>query len=154
MTRFKATLEPAGRGGHVVAVPPKVAEAAGLANRARVRGTFGGAEYRSSLAVYSGVLYLGIHKATVTAAGVKLGAKVDVTIEADDAPRPTDTVPTDLKKALKASKRASTAWATLAPSHRREHVKHVLDAKQPETRARRIAKTIDMLAAAKQPTRP
>ena len=135
-----------------MAVPPNIAEAADLANRARVRGTFGGAAYRSSLAVYSGVLYLGIHKAVVVAAGAKLGAKVDITIELDDQPRPTDTPPADLNKALKASKRASTAWAALAPSHRREHVKHVLDAKQPETRARRIAKTIETLAAAKPRT--
>lgn len=154
MQRFKATLEPVPGGGHFVAVPPDVAEAAGLTYRARVRGTVEGVAYRSSLMMYSGVFHMGVHKATIAAAGVKPGTNVDVTIELDDKPLPTDTVPPDLQKAIKASKRAAAGWEKTSPSHRREHVKAVLDAKKPETRARRIEAAIEMLEAKATSLRP
>jgi uncharacterized protein YdeI (YjbR/CyaY-like superfamily) len=41
------------------------------------------------------------------------------------------------------------AWRDLSPAHKREHVKHVIEAKHAETRARRIAKTMEVLRAAK-----
>jgi hypothetical protein len=145
MARFKAKLEPARGGGHVVVVPDKIADTASLSHLMRVRGTVGGAPYRSSLMSSQGTLYLGVHKATIAAAGTKLGATLAITIEPDREPRPADTVPSDLQRALKASKRAHAAWQALAPSHRREHVRHVTEAKLPETRARRIATTIATL---------
>jgi hypothetical protein len=147
MERFKAKLKPVPHGGNFVVVPPEVAEAAGLKYGVRVRGTLAGVEYRSSLMMYSGVFHLGVHKATIEAAGAKSGANVDVTIEIDDKPLPTDTVPADLQKAIKASKRAAAGWELTSPSHKREHVKAVLDAKKPETRAKRIASTIAALEA-------
>ncbi len=151
MQRFKAKLNPVPGGGHYVVVPPAVAEAAGLRYGVRVRGTVEGVAYRSSLMKYAGVFHMGVHKATIAAADVKPGDKIDVGIEIDDKPLPTDTVPRDLQRAIKASKRASAAWEVLRPSHRREHVKHVTEAKKPETRTRRIAATIAMLEAQPQP---
>jgi bacteriocin resistance YdeI/OmpD-like protein/uncharacterized protein DUF1905 len=144
--RFRATIEPVPGGGHYVVVPPKSAEAAGLAYGMRVRGTLAGTDYRSSLMKYSGVFHLGVHKATLAGAGVGVGAIVEITIEHDDQPLPTDTVPPDLKKALTANKAAKLGFEAQSPAHKREHVKYVLDAKQADTRARRIAKTVDTLA--------
>lgn len=151
MQRFKAKLIPVPHGGHYVVVPPEVAEATGLRYGARVRGTLDGVAYRSSLMKYSGIFHLGVHKATIAAANVTTGDDVNVAIELDDQPLPTDTVPADLSRALKASKRASDAWASLAPSHRREHVKHVSEAKKADTRARRIVAAIEMLEARAKP---
>src|SRR6185436_10735759 len=145
MKRFRAKLEPVPHGGHYVVVPPKVAEAAGLKYGARVRGTVNGARYRSSLMKYSGIFHMGVHKATLAKAGVEPGARVDVTIELDDEPLPTDTVPKDLKKAIDANDAAAAAWRVLRPSLRREHVKSVIDAKKPETRARRVHKVVESL---------
>jgi hypothetical protein len=145
MQRFKARLEPVPGGGNFVVVPPEIATAAGLKYGVRVRGTVNGVDYRSSLMMYSGVFHMGVHKATMAAAKVAPGANLDVAIEIDDKPLPTDTIPPDLQRALKASKAAQHGWETLSPSHRREHVKAVLDAKKPETRERRIASTIAML---------
>jgi hypothetical protein len=147
MQRFRAKLEPVPHGGHFVAVSSKVAEAAGLKYGARVRGTVNGARYRSSLMKYGGVFHLGVHKATLAEAKVKPGARVDVTIEVDDEPLPTDKVPEDLESALKKNKSAFEAWAVLRPSARREHVKSIVAAKKPETRARRIEKTVAALTA-------
>lgn len=147
MQRFRGTLEPVSHGGHYVVVPEKVAAAAKLRYGARVRGTVDGAPYRSSLMKYGGVFHLGVHKATIAAAGAKLGDRVEVTIELDDEPLPTDVVPDDLAKALAKSPAAKAAFEKASPSHRREHVKHVIEAKREDTRARRIARTIETLAA-------
>lgn len=155
MQRFKARLESIRGGGHFVVVPPAVAEAAGLAYGVRVRGTVGTTAYRSSLMKYAGIFHMGVHKATMEAAGVHAGDVIDVHIEIDDQPLPADTVPKDLKKAIDASADAKAGWAATSPSHRREYVKHVTEAKKPETRAKRIAATVASLVerAARTPAR-
>ena len=43
------------------------------------------------------------------------------------------------------------AWERLRPSHKREHVAAIIEAKKPETRARRIDKALQMLAAMPPP---
>lgn len=146
MAKFTAKLESARGGGHVVAVPSKTATAAGLAHGVRVRGNLEGTAYRSALMKSGEQFFLGVHKATIAAAGVEVGDQVSVEIEVDDEPLPTDTIPDDLAKALAAAKLTET-FAALAPSHRREHVKAILDAKKPETRASRTEKAIAMLRA-------
>lgn len=153
MTRFRATLEPVPHGGQYVVVPAAKAAAAGLAHGARVRGRVNGAPYRSSLMKYSGVFHLGVHKATLVAAGVREGDRVDVTIEADDEPLPTDAVPPDLARALAGVSTAAAAWKTLAPARRRGYVGEVIGAKQAGTRARRIAKIVDALRGGVPPRR-
>jgi len=145
MTRFRAKIEPVKGGGHYVIVPEEVAAEAGLAYRARVRGRLAGAPYRSSLMKYSGRYHLGVHKATLAAAGVAAGDTVALTIELDDAPLPGDTLPPELAAALREDARAKAAWDKLAPSHRREHVKAIDEAKKPETRKTRIERTLKML---------
>ena len=142
--RFRAKLEPVPHGGQFVIVPAKSAEAAGVAYKDRVRGTVNGAPYRSSLMKYSGVFHLGIHKAALAEAGVKPGARVEITLELDDEPLPTDTVPPDLA-ALLDKNRLSARWAALRPSLKRQYVKLLLEAKKPETRVRRLSKVIDLL---------
>ena len=149
MERFKAKLEPVPHGGQFVVVPPDKAEAAGLKYGARVRGTVNGAPFRSSLMKYSGIFHMGVHKATLAAAGAKEGDRVEVAIEPDDQPLPTDVVPDDLARAIAREAKLGAAWRDLSPAHKREHVKHVIEAKQAETRARRIARTIEALRAAK-----
>jgi hypothetical protein len=142
---FVTKLEPAPHGGHYVAVPIEIALDAELRHGHRVRGALNGVPYRSSLMMYGGIFHLGVHKATLAAAGVTAPASVTVTIERDGEPLPTDTVPDDLARALERSAKAGAAWQTLRPSLKREHVKSVLEAKKPETRERRIAKIVASL---------
>jgi hypothetical protein len=148
MERFKAKLEPVPHGGQFVVVPAAAAAAAGLQHGARVRGTVDGAPYRSSLMKYSGVFHLGVHKATLAAAGAASGDRVTVTVERDPEPLATDVVPPDLARAIAARAATREAWSKLSPAHKREHVKHVTEAKKAETRARRIAATLAALKAA------
>jgi bacteriocin resistance YdeI/OmpD-like protein/uncharacterized protein DUF1905 len=147
MVRFRARLEPVPHGGCYVTVADDVAARAGVGYAARVRGTVDGVAYRSSLMRYGGVFHLGIHKAVRVEAGRSLGDRVEVTLEADPEPLPTDVVPDDLARALAARAGARAAFDALSPAHRREHVKHVIEAKRDDTRARRIDKTVETLAA-------
>jgi hypothetical protein len=144
MERFKANLEPVSHGGYFVVVPEKTAAAAGLEYGVRVRGTVNGVPYRSSLMKYSGMFHMGVPKATLAKAKAKMSDRVDVAIEIDDEPLPTDVVPEDFAKAIAKNKAIAAAWERLRPSHKR--VKAILDAKKPETRARRIAKAIEILS--------
>jgi len=148
MQRFRADLNPVPQGGHYVVVPPAVAQKERLVHHSRVRGTCNGVPYRSSTPIYSGVYHLGLHKAMLAQAGAQPGKKVTVTIELDPEPLPTDVVPDDLVAALARDREAAGAWEKLRPSHKREHVRALLDAKKPETRAARLAKTIAQLRSA------
>ena len=59
-------------------------------------------------------------------------------------------VPTDLRAALARRPQARAFFKGLAPSHRREYVAWIAEAKRPETRAKRIATTLEWLAAGKR----
>ncbi len=63
------------------------------------------------------------------------------------AKTPAPPTPPDLAAALAERPEARERWERLPPSHRREHLRYVDEAKRPETRARRIAKTVEDLAA-------
>lgn len=59
------------------------------------------------------------------------------------------TVPPDLKAALAKHKKAGATFESFAPSHRKEYVEWITEAKRDETRATRLATTIEWLAAGK-----
>jgi uncharacterized protein YdeI (YjbR/CyaY-like superfamily) len=55
----------------------------------------------------------------------------------------------DLKRALARSRKAAATFDTFSPSHRRDYLEWVAEAKQDETRARRIAQAIEWVAEGK-----
>lgn len=59
-------------------------------------------------------------------------------------------MPDDLAAALAAEPRAEAALNSFAPSHRREYLEWITGAKQPATRARRIARAVEWLAQGKK----
>jgi uncharacterized protein YdeI (YjbR/CyaY-like superfamily) len=61
----------------------------------------------------------------------------------------TVTVPAVLAKALKADRKAQAGFAALSPSHKREYIEWITDAKSDETRARRLAQAIEWMAQGK-----
>jgi len=62
----------------------------------------------------------------------------------EDAPRKVS-VPDDLAEAVARNDAASAAFDDLSYSHRREYVDAINEAKRPETRARRIERTIQAM---------
>lgn len=55
------------------------------------------------------------------------------------------TIPLEISSALAADKEAQAVFENLSPSHQREYIKWVEEAKKAETRARRIQKMLEML---------
>jgi uncharacterized protein YdeI (YjbR/CyaY-like superfamily) len=64
-------------------------------------------------------------------------------------PKPELEVPPDLSAALHRSKKARTTFDAFPPSHRREYIEWITEAKRAETRAKRVAQAIEWLAEGK-----
>ena len=58
-------------------------------------------------------------------------------------------VPGDLATALKKNRAAAKTFAEFRPSHRKEYIEWITEAKRAETREKRLATTLDWLAAGK-----
>lgn len=76
------------------------------------------------------------------AAGVKKSPK-------SGKPKPKLPVPADLTKALKDNPKARTTFENFPPGKRRDYLEWILEAKQPQTRERRIETAVDWLAEGK-----
>ena len=146
MTSFDAPLLAEGSGGAYVVVPAEVVEALGGGKRVPVLATFDGIEYRGSIvSMGGGGMILGVLKAIRTSLGKQPGDVLTVTVARDMADRTVD-VPEDLATALREAG-ARGAFDAMSYSHQREYVQWIDEAKRPETRARRIATTIERLSA-------
>ena len=65
------------------------------------------------------------------------------------APRPPAEVPADLSDALRGNTAARATFERFPPSHRREYIEWIEDAKRDDTRRKRLAQTIEWLAEGK-----
>jgi len=142
--RFRTTLLQSGPTATGFEVPADVVDALGAGKRPPVRVTINGHTYRNTVAVMGGVYMLGVSAENRAAAGVKGGDELDVDLELDTAPREI-TVPDDLNAALDLVPQARETFDRLSYSNKSWHVLQVTGAKTEETRARRIAKSIDAL---------
>jgi hypothetical protein len=106
--------------------------------------TVNGHSWKSRVAIMRGRYLIGLSNANRRAAGVEIGDPVEVRLELDSEPRVV-TIPADFARALKADPIARAAFDGLAHMHKREHVLAIESAKRPETRARRIARAVEML---------
>jgi hypothetical protein len=114
--------------------------------RAPVRGRVNGTEFRTTVAVYSGVPLIGFNAQLRERAGIAIGDEVAVELELDDAPRTVE-VPPALHQALDQHPEAKAAFEGLSYTHRKEYAEWIAGAKRDETRQRRLAKAIEMLRA-------
>lgn len=64
-------------------------------------------------------------------------------------PKPALKVPADLAKALKADAAMRRHWEAFSPGKRRDYIQWIVTAKQPATRARRLATTIEWVREGK-----
>jgi hypothetical protein len=148
--RFTAKIE--GREAGVVAAiapPVDVPEFFGTRARVPVRGTINGYPFRSSLMPCGARRMMPVNKTLCASADVQPGDIVDVVMERDDEERTVETPPL-LKKALAKSKTAQANWEKLSFTHKKEIALAIVGAKQEETRARRLAKVVDILKTGKK----
>lgn len=144
-TTFTTTiLQEEGMNATGIRVPDEAIAVLGSGKRPKVVVTLKGYSYRSTVAAYTDAYMLPLAQEHRTAAGVKAGDEVEVTLELDTEPRTVD-VPDDLATALAAKTGAREAFDGLAYSIRKEHVRQVESAKAAETRTRRIVKIVDSL---------
>jgi len=145
--RFHAVVGLHGQTATGIEVPAEVVAGLGTSRRPAVRVTLNGYVYRSSVAFMGGRYLLPVSAAVRTAAGVAAGDEVDVELDLDTAPRTVE-VPADLAEALARVPGARAAFDALSYSNQQRYVLPILDAKTPQTRQRRIDKTVDELRPA------
>ena len=147
--RFRATVELGGKTATGIEVPEDVVAALGSGSRPAVTVTIGGHAYRTTVARMSGRFLVPLSAENRTAAGVAAGDQVDVEIALDSGPREV-TVPDDLAAALAHDDTARATYDGLSYTHRKEWVRWIEEAKKAETRATRLAKTVESLRAGKR----
>jgi hypothetical protein len=148
--KFKTRL--VGQEGSSVAAvnaPFDVKEVFGTIARVPVRGTINGFPFRSSLMPMGGCHYMAVNRTMREGASCKAGDTVSVVMERDKAPRVVK-VPATLKKALARSKTAQANWKKYSFSNQKEMALAITAAKQEETRARRLARIMDIIKTGKK----
>lgn len=107
--------------------------------------TLPGHRYRSTISSMGGSYWVPLRRSNREAAGLRGDETLTVTLALDDAPRTVE-APADLRDALTAAA-LWPRWQAMSYSHQREHVDAIDQAKQPATRARRIAACVAMVAS-------
>ena len=141
--RFRTKILLSGKTAAGIEVPAKVVAALG-SKRPPVRATINGFTYRTSVASMGGKFMLGVPPEFREGAGVAAGDTVDVDLELDTEPRKV-AIPPDFSAALGRNTDAKRFFEGLTYSNQRRLVISIEAIKSPETRQRRIAKTIDQL---------
>ena len=144
--RFRAKVELGGKTATGIPVPQHVVAAMDSGKRPAVQVTVGGHSYRTTVASMRGRYFVPLSKENREAAGVAAGDEVAVDIQGDAEPRKV-AIPSDLADALAGDDAARTFLDRLSYTHRKEWVRWVEEAKKAETRAARIAKTVESLHA-------
>lgn len=142
--RFDTTIELGGKTATGFEVPPEVIEELGAGRKPAVRVTIGGHTYRSTVATMGGRFMIPLSAANRAAAGIAAGDAVEVDLQLDTKPRELE-IPPDFAAALDGDADAKRFFEQLSFSNRQWHVLSVEGAKKPETRRRRIEKSIAML---------
>jgi hypothetical protein len=146
---FEAVIREGRGGGAYVEIPFDVPAAFGE-KQPTVKATIGGETFASRLVTMGMPCHLlGVPKELRVRQGKGVGDVVRVSVVADATPRAV-VVPDDLAAVLSGDLAAKAFFDSLSYTHRKEYVRWVTEAKKPETRANRCAKTLEMLRAGKR----
>jgi uncharacterized protein YdeI (YjbR/CyaY-like superfamily) len=147
--KFKTTLKQAeGSTATGIEIPDEVLAAIDAGKKPPVKLTVNGYAYRSTVATVNGKYMVGFSADHRAASGIRGGDPIDVSIELDTEPRTVE-LPADFEAALKADPQAKATFEKLSNSLKGYHVSQVTGTKNPETRQRRIEKSIATLHAGK-----
>lgn len=145
---FETILTASGNNTGIV-VPDSVIEQLGAGKRPPVVVEVNGYEYRSTVAVMGGQYLIGLSAAVRAATGLAAGDPIRVTLTLASSPRTVE-VPTDLAEALDAQEGTRQFFDQLSNSLQRYHVDNINAAKSPDTRQRRIDKTVGLFREGKR----
>ncbi len=141
--KFSSKVELGGKTATGIVVPDKVVNDLGSGKKPAVRVTINGHTYRSTVAPRGGKFLIPLSAENREAAGVAAGDTVKVDIELDTEKRELE-IPADLTKALRRDAAAKKFFDGLSLSNKKRFVLPIEQAKAPETRQRRIDKTVEM----------
>jgi hypothetical protein len=153
--KFEGKLTPRGPGGAwtYLLIPFSVEKVFGTKARVAVAGTVNGFAFRNSLMPEGdGTHAMMFGKELQAGAKARQGDTVSVVLWLDDQPRTVE-VPKELKAALKKNAKAAGFFEALSPSCKKEYAEWIDSAKQAETRERRVANALEMLAAGQKRVR-
>jgi hypothetical protein len=148
IVHFTAQLQPRGPAAAVILDDAQVAAVGEGAKRFPVVATVNGYTWRTSVTRMGGEFLLGLNKEVRQGAGAEAGDEVDVTVELDAAPREVE-VPEALAAALAADPEAKASFDRMAFTHRKEYACWIADAKQEQTRQRRLVQALEMIRGGK-----
>ncbi len=146
--RFRARLQQRGPAAAVVLDDAEVAVVGEGAKRFPVVAAVNGFTWRTSVTRMGGEFVLGLNREVREGAHVAAGEDVDVTLELDVAPRVIE-IPEALARALAAAPEVAAAFDAMAFTHRKEYARWIAEAKQEQTRDRRVQQALDMIRAGK-----
>jgi Bacteriocin-protection, YdeI or OmpD-Associated/Domain of unknown function (DUF1905) len=128
-----------------IPVPLKNLHELGDGKRPQVSVTVNRYKFSSTVGSMDHGAIIPFSKAHRETSGIVGGDMVTVTLELDTSPRDTP-LPHDAKLVLTEAKLLEV-WKDLAPSHKKEYVRWITEAKKPETRESRVKKMCMMLAS-------
>jgi Bacteriocin-protection, YdeI or OmpD-Associated/Domain of unknown function (DUF1905) len=116
--------------------------------RIPIAGTVNGTPFRTTSFRMGDFTGIAFREEFQRAAGVSPSDEVDLEINRDTAERTVEPPPA-LAVALAADPAAQAAFDRMSYTHRREYAEWIADAKQEATRARRVARALELLRAGK-----
>lgn len=151
MYKFKAFIQkhPSLNAGYIE-FPYDVRKEFGVQGQVKVKATFDGYEYRGSLVKMGRHCHwIGITQKIRDVIGKHPGDNITVTIERDMEKRSV-VAPADPVRQLKKNENLLHYFKSLSYTYQKEYVQWIEEAKKPETRKRRIDKSLQMLAEQKK----
>jgi hypothetical protein len=143
LREFTAVVEGRKRGGISLRVPFDPAMVWGARERFDVTGTIGGHRVRGKLTQREGGYYLEMGPAWCRDEVLSAGTEVQVALQ-PEGPQ-VALMDEDIAVALNAQPEARRFFEALPTFYRKNFMRWIQDAKQPQTRARRIAETVALL---------
>jgi hypothetical protein len=129
-------------GGLSVAIPFDPALAWGERDEYHVHGTLGGQPFRGPLSTIEGSWFLRLGPSWCRAPGFRPGDEVDLVIGPEGSQ--STTLGADVAAAFAAEPAAARFFDSLPSFYRNNYARWIEGAKRPETRARRIADTVEL----------
>ena len=148
LRRFRVAAEARPRGGISVAIPFDPALAWGERDQYHVHGTVGGQPYRGPLTGIDGAWSLQLGPAWCRVPGFRPGEEVEVVMGPEGSQ--STTLGADVAAAFAIEPAAARFFDSLPSFYRNNYARWIESAKRPETRAKRIAETVELTKQGKR----